>query len=175
MTTTQLTGAGGEILVIGFGSSLRTDDGVGRRVATAVASWNFPGLKSVSVHQLTPELSELLASVDTTIFVDAQLAGAGEAVEVRTVEPSLAQQARAHISDPGCLLNLAQAVYGRAPRSWLVTIPARDISLGEEISREAREGAEQVLNWIARLVGADSHLTHGLSPSCRAESSVNPP
>jgi hydrogenase maturation protease len=45
-----------DLLVIGYGNELRSDDGVGPRVARAVAEWRLPGVEAIAVHQLTLEL-----------------------------------------------------------------------------------------------------------------------
>jgi len=65
------------ILVIGYGNSLRSDDGAGCRVADIVASWDLPYVRSLTVHQLTPELAEPIAQSDLTIFVDACVSNNG--------------------------------------------------------------------------------------------------
>ena len=67
----------GTILVIGYGNSLRSDDGAGCRVADIVASWDLPYVRSLTVHQLTPELAEPIAQSDLTIFVDACVSNNG--------------------------------------------------------------------------------------------------
>jgi hydrogenase maturation protease len=146
---------GGKILVIGYGNTLRTDDGVGPRVAAAVASWESPVVESIAVHQLTPELAEPLASAELAIFVDARLADGRDAVEIRPLEPSGSRGTPGHASDPRALLALARAIYGRHPRTWLVTVPAADFSLGEALSTTAEWGAEQALGRIATLVGVE--------------------
>jgi hydrogenase maturation protease len=151
----QLLPARGKILVIGYGNGLRSDDGVGLRVAAVAASWELPGLESISVHQLTPELAEPLASAELAIFVDARLADRGEAVETQPLEPLGSPGMSGHASDPRLLLALAQAVYGRHPRAWLVTVPAEDFSLGEGLSTTAECGAEQALGRIAALIEAE--------------------
>src|SRR5262249_40955082 len=147
--------ADGKVLVIGCGNTLRTDDGVGPRVATAVASWESPGLESIAVHQLTPELVEPLASAALAIFVDARLAEGDGAVEVRSLEPSDSRGALGHGSDAGALLAAARSIYGRSPRSWLVTVPAADISFGEGLSPAAERRAEEALERIAALISAE--------------------
>ena len=58
-------------LVIGYGNSLRSDDGIGVRVAEIVADWYLPEVRSLCLPQLTPELAADLAKVDLVIFVDA--------------------------------------------------------------------------------------------------------
>ena len=69
------------VLIIGYGNPLRGDDGVGWRVAEAVAAALPDGAAEVlTVHQLTPELAELMSRADRVIFIDA--AAEGEAGEV---------------------------------------------------------------------------------------------
>jgi len=140
-------------LVIGFGNTLQGDDGVGPHVADVVASWGLPGLRSLAVPQLTPELAEPLAAAELVIFVDAQLAGRGEALEVRSLEPSESCGALGHASDPGFLLGLCLAVYGCQPEAWLITIPAADFSLGEGFSPIAKRGVQAALARICPLLG----------------------
>ena len=60
-----------EWLVIGYGNELRGDDGAGPSVGRAVASWHLPGVRTLAVHQLTPELAEDLAQTKRVVFVDA--------------------------------------------------------------------------------------------------------
>ncbi|HZW30616.1 MAG TPA: hydrogenase maturation protease, partial [Isosphaeraceae bacterium] len=153
--------AGGRVLVIGYGNTLRTDDGVGRRVAMAVASWELPGMRSIAVHQLTPELAEPLANAELAIFVDARFADGEETVEVHRLEPSASRGGLGHVSDPRSLLALARAIYGGSPRTWLVMVPAADLSLGEGLSSTAARGAEVALARIATLIEAEGHRCLG--------------
>jgi hydrogenase maturation protease len=147
--------AGGKILVIGYGNTLRTDDGVGPHVASAVASWESPRVQSIAVHQLTPELAESLASAELAVFVDARYAAGDSVVEVRALEPSNSWGILGHASDAGALLAAAKSIYGRSPRGWLVTVPAADLSFGEGLSPTAGRGAEAALARIAALIAAE--------------------
>src|SRR5262245_1795360 len=61
------------VVVIGYGNDLRGDDAVGLRAAQAVAAWDMPGVCGLAVHQLTPELAEILAGAALAIFVDARV------------------------------------------------------------------------------------------------------
>ena len=54
-------------LIIGYGNTLRGDDGAGRRVVEALADTLPPGA-AVSLHQLTPEWAETISHVDHVIF-----------------------------------------------------------------------------------------------------------
>jgi hydrogenase maturation protease len=144
-------GEGGTVLVIGYGNTLRSDDGVGPRVAMSAASWARPDLTALAVHQLTPELAAPLVGAGLAIFVDARLAGAEMAVEVVRLLPRAARETMGHALDPGALLAMGQVLYGRAPRSWLVTIPVADLAVGEGLSSTAERGAAEALERIAGL------------------------
>ena len=47
-----------ELLVIGYGNSLRRDDGVGPRVAEAIEALNLPGVQTLVCQLLSPEHAE---------------------------------------------------------------------------------------------------------------------
>jgi hypothetical protein len=61
-------------LVVGYGNTLRGDDGIGYRVAEAVAKWQLPQVRSIAVAQLLPELAADIGEVEIVMFVDAIVA-----------------------------------------------------------------------------------------------------
>jgi hydrogenase maturation protease len=140
-------------LVIGYGSELRGDDAVGRHVARQAAGWRRPEVRALSVHQLTPELAEPLSEADVAVFVDASADGVAGAVQLRRLDAAPGA-APGHTSDPRWLLALTEALYGRRPEAWLVTVPASSFGLGEGLSAAAEHGASVALWEINRLVCA---------------------
>ena len=82
------------------------------------------GVELLACHQLTPELAERLAGVDVVVFADAATAQEPGSVVVTELQPGAEPTALAHSADPQALLGLARALYGRAPRAWLVAIGA---------------------------------------------------
>ena len=70
---------GSRRLVIGIGNTLRQDDGVGWRVAEALAArveaGALVGLEALAVQQLTPELVEPIAAAGALVLVDAVITG----------------------------------------------------------------------------------------------------
>jgi hydrogenase maturation protease len=141
---------GTRLLVIGYGNELRRDDGVGPKVAASVAEWNLPRVLSLAVHQLTPELADPIALADRVIFVDAST-GPAESVQMREIEPNDSLQIITHAADPRSLLALAKRTFGRCPcASWL-SIPARDLEFGAELSPMARKGLGTALEELRKI------------------------
>lgn len=142
------------VLVIGYGNSLRRDDGVGPLAAEAVSGRGVTGVEALAVHQLTPELAEPLAAAAVAIFVDARLSPEHGTVRVEAVHPSPGRgDPLGHVGDPASLIALASAVYGGHPAAWVVSIPATDLGLGEGLSPTAARGLAEAIDAIGRLIG----------------------
>lgn len=71
------------ILVLGYGNTLRSDDGVGYRVAAAVHRWHVPDVEGYTCHQLTPDLAAEIAPRQRVIFVDARVVSAEDSGEIQ--------------------------------------------------------------------------------------------
>jgi hydrogenase maturation protease len=143
-----------EILVIGYGSSLRSDDSVGARAAAAVGDWALPGVRAIAAQQLTPELVEPLSAARLVIFVDARRAEAGEPVRVEPIEPEAIASMFVHACNPRGLLAIAQDIFGSRPPAWLVTVPATEFAVGERLSPMAHSGLVAALQTIAGLLSS---------------------
>ena len=139
-----------DFLVIGYGNPLRSDDGVGPKVAEAVEALHLPGLVVIACHQLTPELAEAVSEARAVVFVDAA-ADASTEVQLRQLEPAADTQLMAHAADPRSLLALAQQLFGRCPPAWWLTIPVENLEFGESLSPRAEEGRELALAHIQKL------------------------
>ncbi|MFO1476736.1 MAG: hydrogenase maturation protease [Verrucomicrobiota bacterium] len=139
------------LLVIGYGNTLRNDDGVGPRVADALDQLRLPGVSVITCHQLNPELAESVSQSTRVVFVDASVEAARE-VRLRPIAASASTQLMAHAADPGTLLALARDVYGRCPATaeWL-TIPIERLGFGEELSPFAQEGFQQAIAILKNL------------------------
>jgi Ni,Fe-hydrogenase maturation factor len=85
------------------------------------------------------------------IFVDAAF-NPGDAVEVRRLKTDADPPPLGHTSDPRELLALTQAIHGRCPEAWLVTIPAVRLDFADELSPTTNRAAAGALLDIARLI-----------------------
>ena len=141
------------MLVIGYGNTLRRDDGVGPKVAEAVAALALPGVRALACPLLTPELAEAVSQARLVLFVDAAVDAPRE-VQRRRLAPAASSQIMAHAASPATLLALARDVFGHAPEAWWLTIPAEHLGIGEEFSPLAQRGFECAVQEVKRWAGA---------------------
>ena len=139
------------ILVVGYGNSLRGDDDVGPQAAQAVAGWHLPGVRTLILHQLTPELAEPISAARAALFIDASVAPCAD-VTVTPLTPGSTGDLSAHSGTPQALLALSGAIYGHAPPAWWITIPAVDFSIGAPLSTLAQEALARALVQIRALL-----------------------
>ena len=142
-----------KFLVIGYGNTLRSDDGAGVRVAEAIAAWNLRGVTSLC-----------RASARSRARRAARFRGArhlrGRSTRPRWIGDrrlaSGARRARYGRPDTPAILDPCslwpRLVYGHHPRAWLVTVPAFDLSVGEGLSRTAVRGIEGACGRIWRIL-----------------------
>ena len=140
------------LLVIGYGNTLRGDDGVGPRVAEAIEKLNLPGVRTLVCQQLSPEYADPVSRAHTVVFVDAAVDAPRE-VQLRKLEPGESSQLMAHAADPRTMLALARDVFGHAPEGWWLTIPAVKLGFGTDFSPAAQRGFEVALEKIQELCG----------------------
>ena len=158
----------GAVLVIGYGNRFRGDDAVGPLVAEAVSAWRLPGVETIAVHQLTPELAARLAGARCVVLVDAATDAA--TVTCRPVHPSAEAPALGHALNPGDLLGWAMQAFGQAPTAWLLAVPACVFEVGAGLSPAARGGLDEALSRIRRWLDANgiagTELGGPPSPAC---------
>jgi hydrogenase maturation protease len=141
------------ILVIGYGNLLRSDDAVGQQIAEAVAAWKIPHVQAIALHQLTPELAEQLAGVEMVIFVDVYPASTAEqGVQVRPLQIGNSRFTTGHWCEPPLLLAITQSLYGSHPQAWWVVVPGTDFELGQNCSATAKQGMPIALQSIQQLI-----------------------
>jgi hydrogenase maturation protease len=142
------------VVAIGYGNNLRSDDGIGQQVANALIRAN---LKSLAVHQLTPELAETLASADLAIFIDACWSEHQD-VQVLPLSPDSNSLRTGHTASPRSLLALTQALYGRCPTAWWVTVPGNNFEIGDRLSPIAEIGVAIALEKIHQIIDTGTNI-----------------
>lgn len=138
------------LLVIGYGNTLRGDDGVGPHVVETVAALGLPGVRTLVCQQLSPEHAAPIAQADAVVFVDAAV-DAFEEVQLRPLHPGDTSQLMAHAANPRTMLALARDVFGHVPRAWWLTIPAVQLGFSEVLSPAAQRSAAVAVDKIRAL------------------------
>lgn len=139
-------------LVIGYGNELRGDDAAGPHAARAIEELALPNVEVFVRQQLTPELADNVSQADAAIFIDAAAEIGSTAIREACAAPS--STAIAHSSSPEALLSLAGAVFGSAPKAWLITVPIAELGFREHLSKITKSN-------ISRAVAAALSLISG--------------
>jgi len=102
-------------LVVGYGNTLRGDDGVGPRVAELLAADpRLAGAVVLARHQLTPELAADIAEAALVVFIDASENGKPGEISIRRIDRAT-RAATAGRGDGHCAAD--DFTVGRAPRA----------------------------------------------------------
>jgi hydrogenase maturation protease len=131
------------VVILGFGNPLRGDDGAGWRVAEAAAQ-RWPGLIVCTGQQLVPEWAAELTEADLAYFVDASLEVDEAELEALSTDGYPAP-IEGHDLAPAQLLLLTHAVFGRAPRAFVLHVPAVNFDFGETLSPVAAHGVRRAV------------------------------
>ena len=132
-------------LIIGYGSTLRCDDGIGYLAAEKLMDLfdspspavvlPSPLPQVIARQQLTPDLADVLSHVDQVFFIDACAEGTPGEIRVQDVVPSGRQWgAFVHEMPPDVLLDCVKELYGKVPQARLVTIGMESFDIGEQLS-----------------------------------------
>ena len=146
-------------LLIGYGNTLRSDDGIGPAVAEwfqaeaeAFMGGEADALRIVAVPQLVPELAELIAEAERVVLVDASHGLAPGAIDVRRVEPSpVDAETRIHAYDPATLAAWAGRLYGNAPEIHVVAVGTQAFGFGQGLTPKVAEAVPRVARAVADL------------------------
>ncbi len=146
-------------LLIGYGNTLRNDDGAGQRVAEMVAEWELANVRSHACVQLTPELAAEIALATTVIFVDA-VAVEAESPATVEVQPLILEPEQrdqpvkwGHHGDPRSLLCLTYQLYHASPTAYWVLIPGINFEVGDELSPTTEAAIQVTLERIKQILG----------------------
>jgi hydrogenase maturation protease len=143
-------------LVLACGNTLRGDDGVG----PWLADWahrrfqNQHGFRIISRQQWTPELAEEIARAEAVLFIDCSLEATPGSISLSPVEPnSQVPRLATHHLSAAELLALARELYSALPReSWLLTIGAGSVALGEDFSAAVKAALPHACRRIEETV-----------------------
>jgi len=160
-------GDGMRTLIVGYGNTYRSDDGVGYHVVNAVArrlgraqlTPDDDGLDTlgqevdlVCLPQLLPELAQILGDYGRVIFVDAHTGAYEEELRCQAVETRYSPSAFTHHMKPETLLGLAEAFSVALPVATLISIRGFEFDLCVELSQATQRLAARAVDQIMQIV-----------------------
>jgi hydrogenase maturation protease len=130
--------AAARCLVLACGNILRSDDGVGSRLAEWAEERfrNDPNVRVISRQQWTPELASDVAGADSVLFIDASIKAPPGRVRLTPVSSRSEGPAEfSHHLTPSQLLSVTRTLYGSIKsHAMLLTVGAGSTELGETFS-----------------------------------------
>lgn len=127
-----------DVLIIGYGDTLRTDDSIGVEAAKVLAEFyrNDPAVRVITSHQLTPEMAEDLAASRFVLFLDAAVGERPGVIAKTQLRANDQAGSFSHRCSPVALLKAAAQLYGNAPSALSLTMSATSFELGMALSPE---------------------------------------
>ncbi len=148
-----------KIVIIGYGNSLRMDDGLGWYVVDRLREkFRSNDITFLREHQLLPEMAEDIAAADIALFIDAREGDTpgrirNEQVLPKTDPPS----AFSHTLTPARLLGMAAECYGSAPFGVLYTIIGADFDYGDQLTTPVKQAAGKLIRQITKCLTQHGH------------------
>ncbi|HEY0592549.1 MAG TPA: hydrogenase maturation protease [Thermoanaerobaculia bacterium] len=139
------------VLVLGYGNTLRGDDGAGWLAAEALRSASNGDVDVRAIHQLGPELAVDVAAAPAVVFVDASVAGPPGQVAMREVGQASPAMGLTHHVPPAAVMDLAEELYGVRPPAWEVAISGASFALGEGLSPAVAARIPALVALVGRL------------------------
>ena len=138
-------------LVIGYGNTLRSDDGIGVWIADRIDALHRPNVDVRTCHQLHLELVPDLIEYDRVILIDASMSG--EPIAIRTCNPSHALPSSTdHNVSPEILQQLALELYDVPLEIHLYTVRGECFDFGSTFSPTVKDRANIVLTMIVTRI-----------------------
>jgi hydrogenase maturation protease len=155
------------ILIIGYGNTLRSDDGIGPRAAELLGECcDDDRITIVACHQLTPELAPVLAEAGYLILLDAEIGGEPGHIRRRDLTPAPASKSvLSHAIDARGLLAIAQLLYEHAPPTTLFTVTGGSFAPGDALTPPVEAALPLLLASVREII--DSPTPPTLSRYCK--------
>lgn len=144
------------ILIIGYGNTLRSDDGAGPRAAQLLDECCADDqITVVACHQLTPELAPAVAEAGHLILLDAEMGGEPGHIRRRELTPEpTGAGIFSHAVDARGLLAMAQSLYGHAPPATALTVSGGSFALGDALTPPVEAALPLLVAAVREIIGS---------------------
>lgn len=167
---TDISVSGPDILIIGYGNSMRADDGAGpaliEQLDALLAQKRTTAVRLIACPQLMPELAADISEARKVLFVDASVAVKPGRVRITRVEPDAVRMTMGHHFSPTSLLSMAGSAFGACPAAWVAEVGCESLEMDDRLSDRTAATVERLarhlMYHLARRPGsADQALNDG--------------
>lgn len=141
-------------LLIGYGNSMRSDDGVGCYIADKVNELVPDLVDVIKADQLTIEMADDIKDYKLVIFADANVKEDDDFVTLVELKPDYKLGATAHVLTPETLLAICQLLYSMCPKAYLLSVKAINLDFGGTLSEMTRKYAQEAVKLAIDLIKA---------------------
>jgi len=139
------------ILVIGIGNPLRSDDGVGPYIADCIEARGLKGVKVWVTQQLMMEDLERMLEFKRVILVDASVND--HVLDFRLIEDITANNiSSSHHLSAETFVSLANNIYHKKLKLHLCSIKGISFDVGNKISPIVLKKAQEAIQLICRSI-----------------------
>jgi hydrogenase maturation protease len=160
------------ILIIGYGNSLRGDDGFGPALAQRLQDefQDHADIEIIAGHQLTLEFAEPISRAQRVVFIDAAIGETPGEIAFQKIEPApdaltqrLSPRFTHHLSPP-TLLAYTQLLYKAHPsEAFLLSVTGKNFGYSEALSEpveNAMRRAQTILREMQICQPAAGSIRH---------------
>jgi hydrogenase maturation protease len=135
------------ILILGYGSTLRSDDALGIHAAHALQEFycDQAGVRVLATSQLSVELAEDVSQAQFVLFIDATEGEPPGEIFRECLEPEEQNLRFTHRCTPRMLLKAARQLHGRAPSAMGLTMTGASFDVGMGLSPEIQSRLPDLL------------------------------
>ena len=150
-----------QITIIGYGNTLRGDDGIGAYVVELLKNEikNQDQIILKTLHQVDISEAEELSESDYIFFIDVQNGKYEEDVHIKKIDPKPVEMSfTSHIISLSALLYAIQNIYNKFPVAYLCAIKGEKFDFDNQISIEAKFRAKEAVKKILQFLNRIIHL-----------------
>ncbi len=143
--------------VVGYGNFHRRDDGIGPYVAGRIGKKvkHKKDIRTLSLHQLDPDLIDELQSARMIIFVDATMDIIENGWKWERIFPEFKRFYHVtHLFSPSLILSLIHSLYQRNPETYIVSVQGDNFEFGHGLDPETQKRALKAASAIMEFLNA---------------------
>lgn len=142
-------------LVLGYGNSIRSDDGAGIAVAERIYEMKLPDVEVRCTQQLHVELIEDFSSYERVILVDASHEGPGVDIQKVTASEKEGISSSHHLG-PEMIAGLAGRLFNKELNLYVCSVRGSHFDFGSRLTNAAAGRVKEAANEIRKMIAGET-------------------